>query len=164
MEVIISCGAQKTPQILMLSGVGPSTKLSNHVIPTIVDAPNVGQNLFDHSVFVQQYKLNDPSKGYALPFTGTMRPNYGQGNIPPAELVLHLGKDGLDTTLKDEQHPLFLDKKCHFMSLTLYFPLGAHPLLYPTVKGDGSHMGLASTEDASAFSRKCDTQISRSQR
>ena len=47
-EVIVSCGAIRSPQILMLSGIGPRKHLSNLNISTKYDLPGVGQNLQDH--------------------------------------------------------------------------------------------------------------------
>ncbi|MEZ3160281.1 GMC family oxidoreductase N-terminal domain-containing protein [Microbacterium sp. BWT-B31] len=49
-EVILAGGAVNTPQLLMLSGIGPSEHLAEHGIPTLVDAPEVGANLQDHLV------------------------------------------------------------------------------------------------------------------
>jgi choline dehydrogenase len=49
-EVILSGGAINTPQLLMLSGVGPAAHLAEHGIPLLVDAPGVGENLQDHLV------------------------------------------------------------------------------------------------------------------
>ncbi|KAF1994742.1 GMC oxidoreductase [Amniculicola lignicola CBS 123094] len=49
-EVIISGGALNTPQILMLSGIGPYYELAKHNIPIVHDVPMVGQNLQDHCV------------------------------------------------------------------------------------------------------------------
>lgn len=46
-EVIIAAGAFNTPQILMLSGIGPAEELSAHGIPQLADLP-VGSNLRDH--------------------------------------------------------------------------------------------------------------------
>ncbi|KAH8602441.1 hypothetical protein B0O99DRAFT_648191 [Bisporella sp. PMI_857] len=46
-EVILSAGAFNTPQLLKLSGVGPTTELSQFGIPTIVNLPGVGTNLQD---------------------------------------------------------------------------------------------------------------------
>lgn len=49
-EVILSGGAINTPQLLMLSGIGPAEHLAEHGIPVLVDAPGVGANLQDHLV------------------------------------------------------------------------------------------------------------------
>lgn len=57
-EIILSCGAIATPQLLMLSGIGPREHLSELGIPTLVDLP-VGENLQDHSItFVGPFLLN----------------------------------------------------------------------------------------------------------
>ena len=47
-EIILSAGAIGSPQILMLSGVGPAEHLEEHGIEAIIDSPGVGQNLADH--------------------------------------------------------------------------------------------------------------------
>lgn len=47
-EVVLSAGAVGTPQLLMLSGVGPADHLADHGIGTVLDAPEVGANLQDH--------------------------------------------------------------------------------------------------------------------
>jgi choline dehydrogenase-like flavoprotein len=47
-EVILSAGAIGSPQLLMLSGVGPAAHLNEHGITTLLDKPGVGQNLQDH--------------------------------------------------------------------------------------------------------------------
>ncbi|KAE8378442.1 hypothetical protein BDV26DRAFT_292260 [Aspergillus bertholletiae] len=46
-EVIISSGAFQSPQLLMVSGIGPSDVLKEHGINVILDLPGVGQNLWD---------------------------------------------------------------------------------------------------------------------
>ena len=46
-EVILSGGAYNTPQLLMLSGIGPAHHLAEHGIPLRVDLPGVGTNLQD---------------------------------------------------------------------------------------------------------------------
>ena len=47
-EIILSAGAIGSPQILMLSGVGPEDHLKEHGIASVIDSPGVGQNLADH--------------------------------------------------------------------------------------------------------------------
>ena len=47
-EIILSAGGIGSPQILMLSGVGPADHLKEMGIPVQLDSPGVGQNLRDH--------------------------------------------------------------------------------------------------------------------
>jgi choline dehydrogenase len=47
-EVIISGGAFNSPQLLMLSGIGPKAHLAKFNIPVLVDLPGVGQQLADN--------------------------------------------------------------------------------------------------------------------
>ncbi len=47
-EVILSAGALQSPQLLQLSGIGPSSLLRQYDIPVIADSPGVGENLQDH--------------------------------------------------------------------------------------------------------------------
>jgi choline dehydrogenase len=47
-EVIVCAGAYNSPQLLMLSGVGPAAHLRSHGIDVVHDAPAVGENLAEH--------------------------------------------------------------------------------------------------------------------
>jgi choline dehydrogenase len=47
-EVILAAGALVTPQLLMLSGIGPADQLKAHRIAPVVDLPGIGENLIDH--------------------------------------------------------------------------------------------------------------------
>ena len=49
-QIILSGGAIASPQLLMLSGVGPADHLRSMGIPVVHDAPGVGQNLRDHPI------------------------------------------------------------------------------------------------------------------
>ncbi len=64
-EVILCGGAINSPQLLMLSGIGPAETLRGLGIAPILDLPGVGENLQDHPTVVLQ--LEDPSaRSYAL--------------------------------------------------------------------------------------------------
>ena len=52
-EVLLSAGALLSPQLLMLSGIGPGAQLQQHGIATVHDLPGVGQHLHDHPDVVQ---------------------------------------------------------------------------------------------------------------
>ncbi len=47
-EVILSAGVFGTPQLLMLSGVGPEADLKKHGLPVVQHVPQLGKNLQDH--------------------------------------------------------------------------------------------------------------------
>ena len=47
-EVVLCSGGIKTPQLLLLSGIGPANHLRQHGIEVIHDSPGVGQNVKDH--------------------------------------------------------------------------------------------------------------------
>ncbi|KAI1331681.1 glucose-methanol-choline oxidoreductase [Xylariaceae sp. FL0255] len=57
-EIIVSAGTFKSPQLLMLSGIGPKETLDHYKIPIIADRPGVGQNLQDHIYYGISYRIN----------------------------------------------------------------------------------------------------------
>jgi choline dehydrogenase len=57
-EVIVSAGAYNSPQLLMLSGIGPASDLKRFGIAPIVDLP-VGENLQDHPFVLPLYFTNE---------------------------------------------------------------------------------------------------------
>lgn len=59
-EVILSGGAVNSPQLLMLSGVGPANEIRQHDIPVVLDLPGVGRNLQDHLELYVQYACTKP--------------------------------------------------------------------------------------------------------
>ncbi|KAL1794106.1 hypothetical protein ACET3X_007527 [Alternaria dauci] len=65
-EVILSAGVFHSPQLLMLSGVGPAATLSEHSIPVVADIPGVGQNLWDQIFFNVLRGITVPSTGAYL--------------------------------------------------------------------------------------------------
>lgn len=58
-EVILSGGTYASPQLLMLSGIGPAAALEQHGIPVVRDLPGVGENLSEHPRVPVHFKLKD---------------------------------------------------------------------------------------------------------
>ena len=59
-EIILCAGAIGSPQILMLSGVGPASKSARHGISVVTDLPGVGQNLQDHLASGATFQCKQP--------------------------------------------------------------------------------------------------------
>ncbi|KAI0077524.1 aryl-alcohol-oxidase from pleurotus Eryingii [Panus rudis PR-1116 ss-1] len=57
-EIILSAGVIGTPQVLLLSGIGPSSALNSVGIQTIINNPDVGQNLADHPLVPNYYQVS----------------------------------------------------------------------------------------------------------
>lgn len=71
-EIILSGGTIASPQLLMLSGVGPADHLRSHGIDVVHDLPGVGENLHDHAYvhFLNQvtpkFSINHEIQGWRL--------------------------------------------------------------------------------------------------
>ena len=57
-EIIMAAGSIGSPQIMMLSGVGPAADLNDRGIPIVLDKPGVGANLHDHLQLRLIYKVS----------------------------------------------------------------------------------------------------------
>lgn len=64
-EVILSAGSLGSPQLLMLSGVGPKDHLEDVEIEPLVDSPGVGMNMQDHVAMGGASYLFEPGEEYA---------------------------------------------------------------------------------------------------
>ena len=114
-EIILAAGAYGSPQILMLSGIGPAHELAQFNIPVVVNLP-VGTNLQDHPLLPLSYLTNERSL-------------FGAGT--PEDVALYQQGRGLLTsnvaeggaflsTLGDENIP-----DCQFeIAPTMYFDEG----------------------------------------
>jgi choline dehydrogenase len=59
-EVILCGGSYNSPQLLLLSGIGPAEEIAEHRITPVHDLPGVGKNLSEHVVFHVQFALKEP--------------------------------------------------------------------------------------------------------
>ena len=59
-EVIVCAGGINSPQLLLLSGIGPASHLAEFEIPLVVDLPGVGKNLTDHVQVPLAYHCTQP--------------------------------------------------------------------------------------------------------
>lgn len=71
-EVLLCGGAVNSPQLLMLSGIGPREHLEDLGIFVQVDLPGVGQNLQDHLDAIVQYRCK-AKEGYAVALSALPR-------------------------------------------------------------------------------------------
>jgi choline dehydrogenase-like flavoprotein len=89
-EIILCAGAIGTPQLLMLSGIGPADHLRSLDIPVLTDLPGVGTNLQDHPAVAVAFECNQPvslASAESLPNllrymsfkTGPLTSNVGEG-------------------------------------------------------------------------------------
>ena len=120
-EVILSSGAIASPQLLQLSGIGPSALLSKFGIKTLVDIPGVGQNLQDHLQIRTIYEVKNTTtlneKAGSLWGKAMMGLEYflfktGPLTMPPSQLGAFAKSDGSQRSANIEWHvqPLSLDK------------------------------------------------------
>jgi len=81
-EVILCGGAINSPQLLLLSGLGPAEELTAFGIPLIKDLPGVGKNLHDHPTISVQYNAFYP---HIVPFDYAISGLFLYSGIDPDE-------------------------------------------------------------------------------
>jgi choline dehydrogenase-like flavoprotein len=142
-EVILSAGAVATPQVLLLSGIGPAEELKTHGIEQIVDAPEVGRNLHNHMCVSQWWELRHPEEGGSVgsanfPYHLLEKGFPGDWNI--VQTVPHEGMKAalsLDEGNVTDSHPLLSPPRTHTESYMIYAAANAAD---PVIVADGSHV------------------------
>ncbi len=71
-EVLLSAGALQSPQLLLLSGIGPGAELQRLGIAVVHDLPGVGKHLHDHVDVVQVINALHLKDLFGLSFTGAL--------------------------------------------------------------------------------------------
>ncbi|KAF6812299.1 Oxygen-dependent choline dehydrogenase 3 [Colletotrichum musicola] len=146
-SIISAAGAYRSPQLLMLSGIGDAAELAKYNISVRLDLPDVGKNLMDHMSLYQFWKLKNPEKGYSIGSSNPIfaQPEFGTGY--PIDWVTSTGinKTGLAAAIaKDEgavpdpaSHPLLKDDRTFLENFVIY---QAYSAANPAVPMDGSHV------------------------
>ncbi|MGB3275079.1 MAG: GMC family oxidoreductase N-terminal domain-containing protein [Castellaniella sp.] len=130
-EVVLSCGAVNTPQLLQLSGIGPRGLLASRGIAVLSDSPAVGENLQDHLgvdyLFGSRLKtLNDD-----------LNPWWGKLRAGLAYLLLRRGPLGLSVNqgggfFKTDPGLAQPDMQLYFSPVSYTrAPAGTRPLMNP---------------------------------
>ena len=154
--VVLAAGAIGSPQLLQLSGVGPSNLLQSFGLPVAHDLPGVGENLHDHLQIRMVWKVKGPTlneRASSLLGKAAMGLEYllfktGPLTMPPSQLGAFAKTDASQPTPNVEWHvqPLSLDK----------FGDDLHPFpaitpsvcnLRPTSRG---HVRIAAADPAAA--------------
>jgi choline dehydrogenase len=87
-EVLLSGGSINSPQLLMLSGVGPAHHLRTHGVDVAVDLPGVGANLQDHPTLPMIWSTRDATDVLALALVPGARRLFDAGQPGPLNSVL----------------------------------------------------------------------------
>jgi choline oxidase len=89
--VILTCGSIQTPQLMMLSGLGPAQHLEDHGISAIVDLPGVGQHLRDHVAAPVVWETQEGIAPWDIcPFEATMMLKIDD-DAPAPDVLFHFG-------------------------------------------------------------------------
>lgn len=147
-EVILSGGAINSPQLLMLSGVGPAAHLRDHGIAVVQENANVGQHLNDHQGINYTWAMKVPT------YNDILRPWWGKlwvgmqyflgGKGPLAKSINHGG--GFFRTSPDLPRP---NMQLYFQAFSTLLPrAGERPLLTPD-PFSGMSIGLSNCRPTS---------------
>ena len=123
-EVILSGGAINTPQLLMLSGVGPGRELQRHGISQVLESPGVGKNLQDH-FYVHTGWRATASSSYNANLTGLAKYWEGLKYLLTRRGYLALGSSQVAAFVKSSSKEDRADLQISFRPMTFqYYPNG----------------------------------------
>ena len=130
-EVILSGGAINTPQLLLLSGIGPAADLRALGLTPVLDNPNVGRHLNDHQGINYTWRMTVPTYNDLLrPWWGKLQAGlqyFLTGSGPLAKSINHAG--GFFRTDPGLTRP---NMQLYFQAFSTLIPReGERPLLTP---------------------------------
>jgi len=128
-EVILATGAINSPQLLMLSGIGPADELARHDIGVHVALAGVGQNLQDHAAALLLYARSSPGPVHRNMRLDRLAVELARGYLFGTGFTADL-PGGITAFLKTDSSEPAPDTQLLFIA----GPLGAAPYL-PLQKG-----------------------------
>ncbi|HEY9040361.1 MAG TPA: GMC family oxidoreductase N-terminal domain-containing protein [Roseovarius sp.] len=130
-EVILCGGAINSPQLLMLSGIGPAAHLREMGIGVVLDAPQVGRNLMDHLGSDHLFRTSQPSLNQVLrPWWGKALAGLQYVLTRKGPLAMSLNQGGGFIRLAGGDGPP--DTQLYFSPLSYSSaPAGKRPLMSP---------------------------------
>ncbi|RAL64507.1 hypothetical protein DID88_001982 [Monilinia fructigena] len=140
-EVILAAGAYRTPQVLLLSGVGAKKDLKG--ISQVVDLAQVGENFHDHMSVSQWWKLRHPENNLAIGSPGFINPKYFTGLPMDWIITQTVPRKGLKDALErdsgknEDSNLLVASDRAHTESFMVYV---ARSPENPTIPMNGTHV------------------------
>ena len=123
-EVILSGGSLNSPQVLMLSGVGPVEELRRHGLEIVIESPGVGLNLQDHFYVHTGYRAT-PGSSYNRFITGFRKYLEGARYLLTHKGYLALGTSQVAAFVKSRPEEDYADLQISFRPMTFsYDPSG----------------------------------------
>lgn len=123
-EVILSAGALNSPQVLMLSGIGPAAELARHGLQIRLDSPGVGQNLQDH-FYVHCSFATTRASSYNHHISGLRKYWQGLRYLLTHSGYLALGSSQVAAFVKSRPEEPSADLQISFRPMTFtYYPGG----------------------------------------
>jgi choline dehydrogenase len=159
-EVILSAGTFNSPQLLLLSGVGPAAHLRDRGLEVAHDLPGVGRNLQEHTLLGLKWACSKPCTllgatslaslaRYVLFKKGLLTSNVCEGvafvrtrrDLPAPDLEIAFAPVDYDTENPPREHAFSLAVVCLQSSSVGYVELGsadplAPPLIHPNFFAD----------------------------
>ncbi len=104
-HIILACGSIQTPQLLMVSGIGPTGQLLDHGIPVIHANKHVGQHLKDHVAAPVVWSTHRPIGDWEVcPFEATMMLQLDEAE-PAPDILFHFGLRVREKYLEGDRFP-----------------------------------------------------------
>ena len=119
-EVILSAGSLNSPQLLMLSGVGPGAELKRHGIPVVCESPGVGQNLQDH-FYVHTGFHSTRDSSYNSDLSGLRKYWQGLRYLLTRKGYLALGSSQVAAFVKSRPEEAYADLQISFRPMTFQY-------------------------------------------